>query len=142
MNRLRQLAEWFMTEPYIAVNISLAVVIVLIMAYSAFFSPEKDNYPVVCMHEKLTGESCISCGLSHSFSLIVRGRFSESFDLNPYGFRVFLFFLAQLAMRLTFTFYYLNAPSTGKQLIIYDISGTMLLLLIAFFPFLSYIFNF
>ena len=95
MNRLRQLAERFMNEPYIAVNISLAVVIVLIMAYSAFFSPEKDNYPVVCMHEKLTGESCISCGLSHSFSLIVRGRFSESFDLNPYGFRVFLFFLAQ-----------------------------------------------
>ncbi len=59
----------FRNEPYITINFILAGVILLIFIYSGFFSPDKDNYPVVCIHERLTGEQCASCGLSHSFSL-------------------------------------------------------------------------
>src|SRR5512133_3481201 len=84
-------------EPYHIINIVLAGVIVLILVCSGIFSPEKDNYPVVCIHERLTGEPCFSCGLSHSFSLIVRGRITEAFEWNRYGLQVFMFFFLQLA---------------------------------------------
>ena len=68
------LKERLRNEPYLIINIFFAGVIMLIFAYSGIFSPEKDNYPITCLHEQLTGKPCVSCGLSHSFSLIVRGR--------------------------------------------------------------------
>lgn len=128
-------------EPYLIVNIFLAGVILLIMIYSGFFSPEKDNYPVTCLHEKLTGEKCISCGLSHSFSLIMRGKFEEAYQWNIYGMRIFLFFAAQLVLRISFSIFYLKYPETRKQLIIIDCIGSGLILLISFWPFLANIFS-
>ena len=125
----------FHSGSYLKINLILAGVVVIIMAYSGFFSPEKDNYPVVCIHEKITGLKCFSCGLSHSFSLIVRGRFDEAFRWNVYGMQVFLFFLLQLVMRLVFSMFYVNAGSTRRQLILYDIAGSVLLFMIAFYPF-------
>ena len=84
---------------YFAVNAIFAGVILLIMGYSAFYSPDTGQYPVPCIHEKLTGEPCPSCGLSHAFSLIVRGRISEAMEWNSTSLRVFLFFAVQLVMR-------------------------------------------
>lgn len=124
-------------EPYLIINIFFAGVILLIIAYSGFFSPEKDNYPVTCLHEKLTGEQCFSCGLSHSFSLIVRGRIDEAYQWNLYGMRVFLFFASQLILRLTFSIFYLRYPDTRKQLIIIDCIGSGLIFLISFWPFIA-----
>ncbi len=109
----------------------------LIFAYSGIFSPEKDNYPVICLHEKLTGEQCISCGLSHSFSLIVRGRIEEAAQWNIYGMQVFLFFILQLIMRVAFTIFHLRYPDTRKQLIITDCLGSGVIFLIAFWPYIS-----
>ena len=105
-------------EPYLIINIIFAGVILLIFLYSGFFSPDKDNYPVICIHEKITGEPCVSCGLSHSFSLIVRGRIEEAYKWNRYGMRIFLFFALQLVMRVAFSIFYLKYPDTRKQLII------------------------
>jgi hypothetical protein len=79
-------------EPYLIINIFFAGVILLVIAYSGIFSSVKDNYPIACIHEKITGEPCFSCGLSHSFSLIVRGRIGDALDWNIFGLRVFLFF--------------------------------------------------
>jgi len=124
-------------EPYIFINIFFAGVIMLILAYSVVFSPEKNNYPVTCIHEKLTGEPCISCGLSHSFSLIVRGRINEAYQWNMYGMRVFLFFASQLLIRLIFSLLYLRNKDTRRQLIITDCIGSGLIFLIAFWPYLS-----
>ncbi|MEI8226338.1 MAG: DUF2752 domain-containing protein [Bacteroidota bacterium] len=124
-------------EPYLIINIFFAGVILLIIAYSGFFSPEKDNYPVTCLHEKLTGEQCFSCGLSHSFSLIVRGRIDEAYRWNLYGMRVFLFFASQLILRLTFSILYLRYADTRKQLIITDCIGSGLIFLISFWPFIA-----
>ena len=107
----------------------------LILAYSGIFSPDKDNYPVVCIHEKITGMPCFSCGLSHSFSLIIRGRISEAFEWNIYGFRVFLFFAAQLLMRITFSAYYFCDKSHRKELVIYDITASAIIFTIVFYPF-------
>jgi len=132
----------FAKEPYIIVNIVLAGVIVLIMIYSAIFSPDEDEYPVVCIHEKITGEPCVSCGLSHSFSLILRGRLNEAYYWNVYGMRVFLFFILQLFMRVFFSFYYMKFIDTRKQLIIMDIIGSVLLFLLSFRQFFAYIFRF
>ena len=124
------------SEPYLIINIFFAGVILLIIAYSGFFSPEKDNYPVPCLHEKLTGEQCFSCGLSHSFSLIVRGRIDEVYQWNLSGIRVFLFFASQLILRVAFSIFYLRYPGTRKQLIIIDYIGSGLIFLISFWPFI------
>ncbi|MGQ9619552.1 MAG: DUF2752 domain-containing protein [Bacteroidales bacterium] len=139
MTGIKYLAAGFKYEPYITVNIVLTGIIILIMIYSGIFNPAKNNYPVTCIHEKITGKPCISCGLSHSFSLILRGRIAEAYDWNRYGLRIFLFFFAQLLMRITFSVFYLKAGDYRKQLIIYDITGTTVIFLIAFLPFLTYI---
>ncbi|MFZ0283261.1 MAG: DUF2752 domain-containing protein [Bacteroidales bacterium] len=129
----------FRNEPYLLINIILAGVILLIFAYSGFFSPDTDNYPVACIHEKLTGEPCASCGLSHSFSLILRGRISEALGWNVYGLRVFLFFASQLVMRISFSLFYLKNPDTRQQLILYDITASIVVFLISFLPFIEFI---
>jgi hypothetical protein len=129
-------------EPYLVINIVLAGVILLILAYSGIFSPEKNNYPIVCIHEKITGEPCVSCGLSHSLSLILRGRVAEAYQWNRYGMSVFLFFAGQLILRIIFSLLYLRYSSTRKQLILFDIIGSSFLFLITFMPFLTYIFKF
>lgn len=123
-------------EPYLIINIFFAGVILLTILYSGVFSPDKNNYPVVCIHEKLTGEPCISCGLSHSFSLILRGRLGEAYQWNIYGMRVFLFFVLQLVIRVVYSIFYLTFPATRKQLIITDSVGTGLIFIISFWPYL------
>jgi hypothetical protein len=124
-------------EPYLVINLLFAGVIVLIIAYSGIFSPVKDNYPVTCIHEKLTGQQCVSCGLSHSFSLIVRGETAEAYRWNQNGMRVFLFFVSQLIMRVVFSVFYLKNPATRKHLVITDSIGSGLIFLIAFWPFIA-----
>ena len=128
-------------DPYLIINIFFAAVILLIIVYSGIFSPDKDNYPVSCLHEKLTGKPCISCGLSHSFSLIVRRRIEEAYQWNLYGMRIFLFFASQLILRVVFSIYYLKYPGTRNQLIIIDCIGSGLILLISFWPFIVNIFS-
>jgi len=137
---LNQLKEGLRNEPYLFINIFFAGVILLIIAYSGIFSPVKDNYPVVCIHQKLTGQPCFSCGLSHSFSLIVRGRISEAYQWNIYGMRVFLFFASQLILRIVFSIFYLKYPDTRKQLILVDCIGSGIIFLFAFWPFIASIF--
>ena len=123
------------SEPYLKINFVFAGVILIVIAYSGIFSPDKNNYPVVCIHEKVTGFPCFSCGLSHSFSLIVRGRISEAFQWNIYGMRVFLFFVLQLVMRIFFSVSFLKNGNSRNWLIRYDIAGTIILFAIAFYPF-------
>jgi hypothetical protein len=127
----------FRDEPYLILNIFFAGLIMLIIAYSVIFSPDQNNYPVACIHEKITAEPCFSCGLSHSFSLIVRGRIQEAYEWNIYGIRVFLFFVSQLILRIVFSLYYLKYINTRKQLIIIDSIGSILIFLITFLPFLK-----
>jgi hypothetical protein len=128
-------------EPYLVINTVFAIIIVFIMAYSAIFSPDKDNYPITCIHEQLTGEPCASCGVSHSFSLILRGRIEEAYKYNENGMRVFIFFFSQLLMRIFFSIYYISHISTRKHLILLDIIGSSGIFLIAFLPFIIFFFK-
>jgi hypothetical protein len=127
-------------SPYLKINIVFAGVIMLVLAYSGIFSPDKNNYPVICIHEKLTGLPCFSCGLSHSFSLIIRGRVAEAYQWNIYGMRVFLFFVSQLFMRILFSIYYIKNKDCTRQLINYDITGSVIIFLITFYPFFRQLF--
>jgi hypothetical protein len=140
-DNMQKLRVRFRNEPYLFINIFFAGVILLIFAYSGIFSPEKNNYPVTCIHEELTGQKCVSCGLSHSFSLIVRGRFEEAYHWNVYGMRIFLFFLAQFILRIAFSIFYVRYSDTRKQLIIVDCIGSGIILLVAFWPFIANIFK-
>ena len=136
-DHLKRPFAWITDEPYHIINIVFAGLIVIILAYSGIFSPEKNSYPVVCIHERLTGEPCISCGLSHSFSLIVRGKISEANEWNPNGMRVFLFFISQLLFRVVFLFVSVRYPENRKHLIIYDSVASGAIFLISFWPFLA-----
>ena len=126
-------------EPYLLVNLILAGVISVIMAYSGIFSPDRNDYPVECIHEKVTGKPCPSCGLSHSFSLIIRGRIGEAAEWNPYGMRIFIFFASMLFMRIAYSAYYLLFKDTRRQLVLYDIAGSAIIFIIAFYPLLSWL---
>ena len=121
---------------YFTVNVILAGVILLIMGYSAFYSPDGNSYPVACIHEKLTGEPCPSCGMSHAFSLIVRGRFEEALQWNSYSIRIFLFFAIQLLMRIAFGIRSMKSARWLRQITVADaiVSGAMAI--VAFYPFL------
>ena len=124
-------------DPYLVINLIFTGVILLVIFYSGIFSPVKNNYPVVCIHEKLTGEPCFSCGLSHSFSLILRGKIEAAYQWNQYGIRVFLFFISQLLLRISFSFYYIRYTDSRKQLIITDSIGSGIIFVIAFWPFIN-----
>jgi hypothetical protein len=128
-------------EPYVIINLFFAGVIFLILAYSALYSPDRNNYPVVCLHEAVTGQPCLSCGLSHSFSLIVRGRIGEAAIWNQYGIRLFIFFIAQLILRLAFSADYIKHRNIRRDLIIIDSAGSGILFVMAFLPFLVNIFT-
>lgn len=125
-------------EPYLFINLFLAAAIALIIIYSAIFSPSENNYPVACIHEKLTGQQCASCGLSHSLSFILRGDISEAYKWNSNGMRVFVFFACQLLMRIIFPVLYLMHPSDRRNLVITDSAGSVLMFLIAFWPFIRW----
>ncbi|HPT11537.1 MAG TPA: DUF2752 domain-containing protein [Bacteroidales bacterium] len=121
---------------YFTVNIILAGVILLIMGYSVYYSPDKNDYPVVCFHEKITGQPCPSCGLSHAFSLIVRGRFDEAIMWNQYSVRVFIFFLVQFIIRLVMVAYIYRKVVVAPFVPYLDATISIIMVIAAFYPFL------
>lgn len=127
------------SEPYLIINLVIAGIIVMILIYSGIFTSEKDKYPIPCIHEKITGEECVSCGISHSFSLILRGRFEEAVKWNSYSPAVFMFFAVQLLMRIAFSFLYLRLKNARPALIGVDIAVSAVMFVIVFLPFMKYI---
>lgn len=127
------------TEPYLVINMAFALVIALVLLYSLVFSPARDNYPIPCIHEKISGEKCPSCGISHSFSLIARGRINEAYSWNSRGMSVFIFFAAQLILRISFSRSYLKNPDSRRELVLTDITGSILMFLTAFLPFIVFL---
>lgn len=123
-------------KPYFIINLILAGVIMIIMGYSFFFSPDENRYPVPCIHEKITGEPCPSCGLSHAFSLIVRGRIDEALEWNSQALRVFLFFALQLVMRIGLGMVAMSGYEKLRKIAIADAVVSSVMALATFYPFL------
>lgn len=72
----------------------------------------------------------------------MKGKFSEAYLWNKNGMRVFIFFAVQLAMRIVFSVLYLKHPETVRKLIMYDTAASLTIFLIAFMPFIRWIFRF
>lgn len=123
---------------YQLVNYIIAGIIVMIIAYSGIFSPVRNNYPVRCVHEQLTGMSCPSCGISHSFSYMIRGDIKQALEWNSYGPRVFLFFLFQLVLRMSNIFFLKRRPGDIRWLVFTDIILSVLSFGLAFSQFAVY----
>lgn len=117
---------------YLVINAVLAGIIILIFAYSVFFKPGDKQYPVKCIHEQLTGQSCPSCGLSRSFSSIIQGDLKAAEEYNVYGMRIFLFFLFHLVMRLSNIVYLLRKPVDVKNLVLIDTAIAIISFILAF----------
>ena len=126
------------TGSYQIINYILAGIIVCIFIYSGIFSSTKDNYPVHCVHEQLTGMSCPSCGMSRSFSCIVRGELKEAIEWNTYGPRVFLFFVFQLLLRISNIIILNRKPALIRQLTLYDIGLSVISVGLGFWQFVVY----
>ena len=89
-----------MKSSYFRINFILAGIIACVMLYSGIFSAEKANHPIGCIYTKLSGISCPGCGLSRSFSAMIRGDFTKAKGYNSNGPKIFLFFLLQFFFRL------------------------------------------
>lgn len=68
----------------------LLPVVVTAIAASMTATPEVVRWfghevPVVCMFRRLTGLSCLGCGLTRSFVLLVHGEWADAFRTNPLG---------------------------------------------------------
>ena len=86
-------------SPYQMINILTGLVIVMVFIYSGIFSTGDGYYPVECAHVSVYVEDCRTCGLSRSFSEMVRGNFSSASEYNRNGPLLFAFFVSQLFMR-------------------------------------------
>jgi len=89
-----------MKSSYIRINFILAGIIACVMLYSGIFSAEKANHPIGCIYSKFTGATCPGCGLSRSFSAMIRGDFTKAKEYNSNGPKIFLFFLLQFFFRV------------------------------------------
>lgn len=123
---------------YLIINAIFAGIIIIIFLYSGIISPEKNSYPIVCIHEQITGEPCPSCGLSRSFSYIIRGNLEAAERLNEYGLRIFLFFVFHLLMRISNIVYLLRKPFYVRQLAILDSVVAFITFMLAFRQFFIY----
>ncbi len=81
------------------INLMTGLIIVLIFIYSGIFNTGDGYYQVECAHIAIYGEDCPTCGLSRSFSEMVRGNFSSASEYNRNGPLLFAFFAFQLFMR-------------------------------------------
>lgn len=127
-----------MTEAkaYRVVNLSIASIFFLVFIYSAIFNNANENHPIPSFHTEVTGEPSLSTGLSRSFSAIVRLQFDIAHQYNPYGLLVFLFFLEQLILRISFFFLLLKKPSHYKTILILDLISLAIGLFVHFRPFI------
>lgn len=105
-------------NPYKIINATLTGVILLILIYSALFSPTKSNHPIPSSGSFFSEQTSLSTGLSRSFSSIIRLKFRQAKEFNPYGIQLFVFFLIQLFLRVIFLFSSDKLADFGYQKII------------------------
>ena len=96
---------------------AFGVIFAGILVYSAVYSPDRGNHPLPSAYRLVTGEKTISTGLSRSFSALVRLRFDDAREFNPYGPRIFLFFATELLLRIIVLFIMLRGKiQTEREL--------------------------
>ena len=126
--------------PYLKVNSAFALILLLVFIYSLVFS--QNNHPIPAALTQLTGIVPPSKGLSAAFSQIVRFNFTNAYILNPYGLRVFSFFLIQFILRVGLIVTELRFPNYVKtSTIAVDILISLTLLIYCFYPLIEFTFK-
>jgi hypothetical protein len=125
---------------YLIINLVFIGIIVSIIVYSFVFSAEGRQHPVPSGTQQLTGRSSPSTGLSRSFSEIVRFEFRKAREYNPYGIRIFSFFILQLLLRMTGTLLVLSTDQKNLRALIYaDAVISVSLFVLCFWPFIVFL---
>ncbi|MEY1638326.1 hypothetical protein [Tenuifilum osseticum] len=128
------------STPYLKVNSAFALILLLVFIYSLVFSP--NTHPIPAALTQLTGIVPPSKGLSAAFSQILRLNFTSAYIFNPYGLRVFSFFLIQFILRVGLIFAELRFPNSVKtSTITVDILISLILLIYCFYPLIEYTFK-
>jgi hypothetical protein len=123
---------------YLILNRIFGVILLSVLLYSILYSPERQQRPVPSGIQLFFGKTSPSTGLSHSFSALVRFEFQLAKEYNPYGLRIFLFFIIQLGMRIGGLLLASRLPEQAlKKMVRADGVISATLLLICFWPFLS-----
>jgi hypothetical protein len=123
---------------YRLLNRIFLVIPVLVVLYALLFSPQKQRHPIPSGSLLFSDKSTISTGLSRSFSAAVRLDFESAESYNPFGIRIFLFFLIQLLMRLLALILVMHVPNQVLRGMFWsDAIISVTLFLISFWPFLS-----
>ena len=116
---------------YIKINLLFAGIIIAVIIYSGIFSAQYEH-PIKCVHFEQTGVECETCGISRSFSEIVRFDFQSARDFNRNGIPVFLFFLIQLVLRLCFSLVFVKKWIKSRNVVIIDSIISLTLFVVTF----------
>ncbi len=123
-------------HPYLIVCMAFALLLPGVFIYAALVPPVGGKHPLPCSHVLLVGESCASCGLSGSFSFLMRGQVKAALRVYPPGLAVFLFFGIQFFMRLAAGLAYIKQWLPPAVLLWSDVGISLCLFLWAFVPLL------
>ena len=124
-----------LNRPYLIINLVFAGIFISVILYSLVFSASGDNHPIPSGSQLVAGKTSISTGLSRSFSSIVRFDLESARRYNPFGIRIFVFFLLQLLMRLAAIMLCYRAVSWINGYAWADAAVTIFLFGIFFYPF-------
>jgi len=125
-------------QSYVILNIVFAVIIVVILVYSAMFTPKSGGHPIKSACMEYTGKPCKSTGLTRSFAYIMRGNFEEARKMNKNGIGVFLFFAITLVLRVLSMYLSVYHNQYEKKWKRFDISFTIIFFLYSFRNFLDF----
>jgi len=108
-------------HPYLIINLVFILFIGSLFIYFLVFSAEKDNYPVQCIYKQITGQSCETCGLSHSLSSLLHGDLQSAINYNRNGILIFTFFMLQLIMRIASIYFIIRFPLKEHLILFFDL---------------------
>jgi len=127
---------------YGILNLVIGLIPLAIILYSFLYTPDKQYRPIPSGSLLFSENPVISTGLSRSFSAAVRLDFEAAINYNPYGIRIFLFFIIQLFMRMAgWILCHRVSDKTLAFLIPADILLSISMFLVSFWPFLIAIFT-
>ena len=119
---------------YQMINIFAGIIIIGVIAWTALFDSYSENM-VECVYLVNLGEECSTCGITRSFSEMIKGDFYTASLYNRSGPLVFIFFVSQFVLRIVVTLILINIRQGKKRfsaLAYSDSTISLLLFLLCF----------
>jgi hypothetical protein len=130
--------QFILKKNYTIINLVFIGIIVSVIFYSVVYSANGLKHPVPSGAALIHDQIALSTGLSRSFSEIARLNFKQAKLYNPYGIRLFVFFIIQLFLRLAaLVIIYYVPGKLQRSWYIYDAAVSILLFIVFFWPFIQ-----